>query len=278
MMAVDEALDDIDVDDIDYYSHASGVLIARLYRPKHAEDAPALVSVHGGRWVRESRLTNAVIDEALAQAGAVVMAIDFRMPPLARYPDCVADINVAIRWLKRHAEQFGARPERVGGLGTSSGGHQLMLNAMRPRDPRYASLPLEGGFDASLAFVVLGWPVVDPLARYLYAKTNDKAAYLDAHHAYWPGEADMAEGNPQLILARGEKALLPPTLLIQGTADVALTPDMADAFASAYAKAGGRITLRKFAGEPHTFVTKTPASLAARKAIEMIKAFVAELP
>lgn len=275
-MAISET-DDVIIEDVEYYPHPSGPLLARLYRPRRAVLAPALVSVHGGRWTRETRLTNANIDAALARAGAVVMAVDFRMPPLARYPECVADINVAIRWLKLHAAEFGSRPDLVGGLGTSSGGHQLMLNAMRPRDPRYAALPMAGGLDAELAFAALGWPVLDPLARYVYARANNKAPYLDAHHAYWPDEKAMAEGNPQLILERGEPAMLPPVLMIQGTADVALTPDMADRFAAAYAKAGGEIKLSKFGGQPHTFATKTPDSPAALEAIELLKVFVTDV-
>jgi len=39
-----------------------------------------------------------------------------------------------------------------------------------------------------------------------------------------------------------------PALLIQGTKDANVTPDMADRFAAAFAKAGGEITLRKFEG------------------------------
>ena len=34
---------------------------------------------------------------------------------------------------------------------------------------------------------------------------------------------------------------------------------MADNFAAAYRKAGGSIDLRKFDGQPHTFITKEPA-------------------
>src|SRR6185503_13350754 len=103
---------------------------ARLYRPAGAPKA-AMVSVHGGRWVGESRLTNAIIDEALAAAGVLVMAVDIRKPPVAHYPEPVADINFAIRWLKANCDLPEAR---IGGMGTSSGGHQLMLNAMRPKD------------------------------------------------------------------------------------------------------------------------------------------------
>ena len=68
----------------------------------------------------------------------------------------------------------------------------------------------------------------------------------------------MAEANPQAILESGEAIKLPPALLIQGTADANVTPDMADRFAAAYAKAGGKITLRKFEGEPHTFISAEP--------------------
>ena len=69
---------------------------------------------------------------------------------------------------------------------------------------------------------------------------------------------------------------LPPALLIQGTADDNVTPDMADKFAAAYAKAGGPITLRKFEGEPHTFVSANPAGAASVEALRLITDFIRE--
>lgn len=263
---------DIAVEDVEYLRHPNGPLLARLYRPK----APraAIVSLHGGRWTRESRLTNAVIDAALARDGALVMALDIRMPPAARYPDCVADVNFAIRWLKGRAQEAGVPVARVGGIGTSSGGHQMMLSAMRPHDPRYAALPGPVGVDASLAYVVACWGVLDPLARYRMAKAKGMDDHVAAHHAYWPDEAAQAEGNPQMMLDRGERVELPPVLLIQGTGDVILPTDMADKFATAYRKAGGTIELRKYEGQPHTFITKDPDNPASQAAIAAIKAFV----
>jgi acetyl esterase len=272
-MSVD-TLTDIHVEDIEYLRHPSGPLLARIYRPKEGRPRAALVSMHGGRWTRETRLTNAVIDEALARDGALVMALDIRMPPVARYPDCLADINYAIRWLKVYARMLGVEDGRVGGIGTSSGGHQIMLGALRPRDPRYAAIAGPQGVDASLAFVIACWPVLDPLARYTMAKAKGMEDHVAAHHAYWPDEAAQAEGNPQMILDRGEPVELPPVLVIQGTGDVILPTDMADKFTASYRKAGGSIELHKFDGQPHTFITKDPAAAASRDALEAIKAFV----
>jgi acetyl esterase len=275
-MKIDTSPEDLQVDDVSYYQHQSGALLARIYGPRSEAPRAALVSVHGGRWTRETRLTNAPIDAALARDGNIVMAIDFRMPPAARYPDCVADINLAVRWLKRHAAGLGVRADLVGGIGTSSGGHQLMLCAMRPRDPRYAGLPLPGGsgLDATLAFTIMGWPVLDPLARYAMAKAKSMGEHIAAHDAYWPTVEAMAEGNPQLILDRGESVVLAPALLVQGAADTILPPDMASNFAAAFRKAGGTLDLRMFEGQPHTFITKDPTSAASIAAIDLFKMFV----
>src|SRR2546429_7571765 len=95
------------------------------------------------------------------------------MPPEAPYPASLADINYAIRWLKRRATALGSRPDLVGVLGTSSGARQAMLGGMRPHDRRYSAVPLPAGLpavDASVRCAVLCWPVIDPLARYHYAK------------------------------------------------------------------------------------------------------------
>ena len=50
---------------------------------------------------------------------------------------------------------------------------------------------------------------------------------LRNHAAYWPDEEAMEEGNPQRILERGEARNLPPLLIVQGTSDDNLPPDMA---------------------------------------------------
>jgi acetyl esterase len=198
------------------------------------------------------------------------------MPPDAQYPASLCDINYATRWMKLRAKEFGLKPDRIGGLGSSSGAHQLMLSALRPRDATYSATRLPGGelFDASLAYVVICWPITDPLARYRMVTSNGNTRLADAHHAYWPDEAAMADANPQLILERGEAGTLPPALELQGTNDDNVMPDMADRFAAAYRKAGGTLELVKFPGAPHAFTARHPDSADTARALELITGFV----
>ena len=219
---------EFEVRDLEYRRTDGTSLLARLYRPLGSGPFPSLIDVHGGAWASGDRLNNAPLDEALAKSGIVVLAIDFRMPPQHRYPASIADVNFATRWLKTHAAEFGSRRDLVGGLGTSSGAHQLLLSVLKPKDPRYAALPLgeAPGEDAILPYLVLCWPISDPLARYRMVLEKGNTRLVESHDAYWNSEAEMAKGNPQLVLERGEAGALPPAILVQGLADDNVTLDI----------------------------------------------------
>jgi acetyl esterase/lipase len=277
---------DIEVEDIEYLRHGDAPLLARLFKPRGTGPFPLIVELHGGAWNLGDRLMDTPINEPLAKSGVVVVALDFRMPPVAPYPASLADINYGIRWCKTQAAVWGSRPDWVGVLGSSSGAHQAMLAAMRPYDPRYAALPLLAGapgVDARVRCAVLCWPVIDPLARYHYAqrlKASGKPypelidLVLPLHDKYWQSEEAMAEGNPVLALERGEQAELPPVLYIQGTDDVVHPRVDLDRFVSLYRRAGGQVELALFEGEVEGFAIRKPSAPASRQAIEKIIAFV----
>ena len=276
----------IDVEDIEYLRHGDAPLLARLFKPRGTGPFPLIIDLHGGAWCRGDRLNDNLVNEALAKSGVLVAALDFRMPPVAGYPASLADINYAVRWFKSRAASLGGRADRVGLMGYSSGSHQAMLVAMRPRDPRYAAIPLPAGNapqDATARCVVLGWPVIDPLARYHYAKKLKAGGQpypevvdrvLPLHDQYWGTEAAMAEGNPVLALERGERVELPPALYIQGTKDIAHPRPDLDRFVAAYRKAGGLVELELYEGETEGFFTKNPNSEGTRQAIARIIEFV----
>lgn len=267
------ALDaDVRIEDIEYRPG----LLARLYRPAGAGPFPAIVEVHGGAWVNSDRLNNAPLAETLAADGIITLSLDFRMPPEAGYPASLQDINYGVRWLKSRAAAFGTTPERVGLFGTSSGGHQVLLAAMRPFDPRYAAHPLPAApdVDARVAFVISAWGVLCPLDRYRIAREAGNATMLDSHHRFWGTEAAMSEGSPPLILERGEAVETPPAWVFQGDADEWVTNDVARRLQAGWHKAGGEMELTLFPGEKHTFMRNFPDSTNSQRALEMLKAFI----
>ena len=277
------ALMDVVIEDVEYRRIGGEPLLARLYRPKDrvggAGPFPAVVGVHGGAWTSGDRNNNQAIDQALAAVGVVVLALDFRLAPQAPYPASVADVNYGVRWLKAHAAEFASRPDWVGAVAGSSGAHQMLLSALRPRDPRYAAAtaPEVAGIDADISYMVACWPIADPLARYRMAVARGNERLVKAHHDYFGNEDAMREGNPQLILERGENVRLPSLLLLQGTKDDNVTPDMAEKFAAAYRARDGRVQLETFPDQPHTFVTREPSSAESLRAIELIRSFVCRL-
>lgn len=259
------------------YSHAGGKQrLARLYQPAGTGPFPAVLQVHGGAWNNKDRTDgqNAALD--LAAAGIVVVSIDFRNAPEAPYPASLCDINYGIRWLKAHAREFGSSPERAGLYGTSSGGHQALLAAIRPEDPRYCAQPLAEApeVDAKVAFVISGWGVLYPLDRYKMAKAQTKADLVKSHDIFFGSEEAHIEATPTLIIERGEKVHLPPALAFQGTKDEWTSVEQVERLAKAYRDRGGAFENAMFDGERHTFVNEHPFGPNSVKAMEQVKAFI----
>jgi acetyl esterase len=264
------------VEDIEYQRQGGRPMLARLYRPSGVGPFPAALQIHGGAWVNKDRTDNDFMAQALATNGILVAAIDFRMPPEAPYPASLADINLAIRWLKARAGEYRSRPDWVGAFGTSSGGHQALLAAMRPEDTRYAALwlPDAPAIDARLAFVISGWGVLDPLLRYRLAERAGNAELLDNHHRFWGDAAAMREGSVPAILEAGEKVDLPPALIFGGDKDEWVPAEIMRKVADLWRKAGGKAELQLYEGANHGFMTGKPDSPYAASALDRMQAFI----
>ena len=221
------------------------------------------------------------MDKALAAMRMVVVAIDFRQGPQYHYPDSVQDVHFALRWLRANAAKFNASPQIVGALGSSSGGHLVLLNGMRPSDPRYAALPLAGisRDSAGPNYIIIVYPISDPIARRAYAQRVGNDAPVKATDIYFSPPGSLQDGNPQLILDRREPVKLPPVLLLQGGADASgivrdtnVSPEIQQRFAASYRAAGGRIQMQLLRGAPHNFVNVPGANLES--ALNLMKIFV----
>jgi len=274
-----------DVEDVEYLRHGDAPLLARLFRPRGAGPFPMVLDLHGGAWVHGDRLNDTIMNEAMARAGLLVAALDFRVPPQAGYPASVQDIVHAVRWMKARATSLNGRPGKVGVIGISSGGHLGMLAAMRQDDPRYAAIqrPETAGQDARIACAVLCWPVIDPIGRYRYAldlqarggsypEAIDRV--IPAHLKYWGDEAAMAEGAPATKLEQGEPCDLPPVLYLQGTADIVHPRPQLDRFVAAYRARGGEVDLRFYEGEVEGWLNRKPGTPNAVAGMARIVEFV----
>ncbi|HEX6513643.1 MAG TPA: alpha/beta hydrolase [Chloroflexota bacterium] len=268
---------EVEVKDIEYQQLDGKPWLARVYQPKGTGPFPAVIDVHGGAWRNGDRTNNAGVDQALAERGVVVAALDFRQPPEAGYPASVQDINLAIRWLKVNASQFNGSA-KVGAWGNSSGGHLVALAGVRPRDSRYAALPLPGHpeIDARLAYVIPGWPVIDPLYRYReVGLASNNQNFISAHQAYWGTEEAMQEGSVTWAVQNDPNPDLPPMLLILKKDDKNHPLPMQEAFVAAYRARGGAIQVEMFDGLPEHGMQVTPEVPESVRAIELMKEFIA---
>ena len=266
---------EIKVWDVEFRRDPVRTLMARIYQPQGNGSFPALLDLHGGAWNNQDRTANAPMDESLAASGLLVVAIDLRRAPEAPYPASVQDANYGVRWLKAKAHEWNGDPASVGALGSSSGGHEIELCAMRPHDPRYNAhaLPEAPNVDATLPYVVARSPVSDPFARYQQAERRQWAEMIQSSKTYFNPWETIYEGNPQLILERREPVTLPPLYILQGELDDNVLPAVQEKFAATYRAAGGECELEIFQGCEHRWVANP--SPQTDRAYERIKAFIA---
>lgn len=97
-----------------------------------------IIYVHGGAWrlMNKDMFTRPMF-RRLAGQGHVVMDIEYRLAPAAGVPDMVTDVKRAVRWLKRHAAEYGVDPDRIVLMGGSAGAHLAMMAAYTARDPLF---------------------------------------------------------------------------------------------------------------------------------------------
>jgi acetyl esterase len=267
---------DLAVNEVELRRNTAGrMLMARIYQPKGTGPFPTVLDLHGGAWNRKDRFAEEPMDRALAASGLLVVAVDMTVAPEAPYPACVQDANYAVRWLKTKAATWNGDGSKIGIYGSSSGGHVAELLAMRPRDPRYGSIPLAAApdVDASVAWVATRSPVSNTFARYENAERRRNEGMVKNNKVFFSPWQTIHESNPQEILERAEKVTLPPLLIMQGALDDNVLPEMQEKFAKTYQAAGGQCDYRLFENSVHEWVAEPGPQ--TDKAREVVKEFVA---
>jgi acetyl esterase len=208
---------------------------------------------HGGGWVQGDLETHHGLCARLAsRAGALIVAIDYRLAPEHKFPAAVDDCFAAYRWLRSHAGELGGDAARVGLAGDSAGGN---LSAV------VSQLSARAG-DVVPACQVLIYPALD-----CGLDTSSHRELEDAHviprdrilwymTQYLRDEADRRDPRAAPLLS-SDLADQPATLII--TAGFDPLRDEGLAYAERLRNAGVDVMYREYPGQIHAFVSLTKA-------------------
>ncbi len=184
-----------------------------LYLPLHAvAPAATFVYFHGGGWVTGSK------DEAVLEVlpylamGFAVVNVDYRLAQVAPAPAAVEDGRCALRWVFRHAQQYGLDPDRIVVGGMSAGGHLAMLTAMAPDGAGFDRL-CPGNEQLKVAAVVNFFGIVDVLDILVGAHARD---FATGWFANLPGREKLARDLSPIAYVRPHG---PPVITVHGDAD-----------------------------------------------------------
>lgn len=113
------------------YSQLKGTRSVRQLRmallvPRTTDRKPAIVYFPGGGFISADHEKYIEMRMALAQAGFVVAAVEYRTVP-DKFPAPLEDAKAAVRYLREQANEYGIDPERIGALGDSAGGYVAQM-------------------------------------------------------------------------------------------------------------------------------------------------------
>ena len=103
-------------------------LLMTVLQPRTNGLKPAVVYFPGGGFSSADHEKFIEMRMALAKAGFVVAAVQYRVVP-TKFPALIEDAKGAVRYLKAHAAEYGIDPERIGVLGDSAGGYVAEMMA-----------------------------------------------------------------------------------------------------------------------------------------------------
>ncbi|MCP3987048.1 MAG: alpha/beta hydrolase [bacterium] len=129
-----------------------GAFSADVIVPKGEGPHPVLVYLHGGGWICGSPATHAKLAHRFAEAGNLVVNVDYRMAPEHPFPTPFDDCVEAVRWAAREVAAYGGDPARIAIGGDSAGGNlSAAVAAALAADPSgpalRAALLIYGVFD-----------------------------------------------------------------------------------------------------------------------------------
>jgi len=213
--AATEKLEGLPPSSIDSVSITRGIVFAEpggrplsldLYRPASEHLFPVVIQIYGGAWRSGTPGDDSGFAAALAKDGFLVVSIDYRHTPDARWPAQIDDVRAGIDWVIAHAGEYGGDSQHVGLVGRSSGAQLALVAAYTDPARIEAVVSFYGPTN-----LTEGWkepPTPDPLLV---------RPVIEDLFGGTPGALPKLyeAASPVTYAARG----VPPTLLIYGARD-----------------------------------------------------------
>ncbi len=206
-----------------------------LLVPRNTDLKPAIVYFPGGGFTSAAWDKFIEMRMALAQAGFVVAAAEYRTVP-DTFPAPVIDGKAAIRYLREHAKEYGIDPQRIGVLGDSAGGYMAQMMALTNGDKAFEQGDfLNQSSDVQAAATLYGISNLLNIGKGFPAaiqKVHESPAVTEALLVHgsafrdWPGAAIGSDKQKALAASpmghvNGKK---PPFLIMHGSADTLVSP------------------------------------------------------
>jgi acetyl esterase/lipase len=88
---------------------------------------PCVVFVQGSAWMKQDVFGKLPMAAGLAKKGYVVAIVEYRHSQIAAFPAQAVDARNAVRFMRKHAEEYHIDGEKMILAGDSSGGHTAMF-------------------------------------------------------------------------------------------------------------------------------------------------------
>lgn len=240
-----------------------GEMQVRIFTPKNASGPlPLVVYYHGGGWVIADRVVYDAGARAISKhANAVVMSVDYRLAPEAKFPAAHDDALAAYRWALANAGELNADPGMVGLAGESAGGNLAVATAVAARDAK-----LQQPYAVVAVYPIAGTDTMTAsYQEHANAKPLDRAGMSWFFDHYLRTDKDRMD--PRVNLVAADLKGLPPVTIINAEIDPLLTEG--EMLAKHLRTHGNNASQRTFRGVTHEFFGMGAVLAEAREANQM---------
>ncbi|MGF6282747.1 alpha/beta hydrolase [Pseudomonas silensiensis] len=242
---------------------SAGRLSLRLYYPDAESPLPITLYLHGGGFVFGSPQMHDNVCRCLAnRAACLVVSVDYRLAPEAKFPAALDDGLTALNWIITNATSLGGDPSRIAIAGDSAGGNLATV---------IANIDAQN-VTPTLRHQVLLYPVTDcrfdsPSYR---ARGEDYFLTTEMMQWYWkqylPDQSAANDPRASPLRATLSPAVAPATVI---TAEYDPLCDEGEAYAKALRAVGVVTRLHRWEGQIHGFASMLGVIDAADEALSV---------